>query len=230
MKTLRILLGLLVLGAACARTSEPARLLVRGATLQVMVASLDGLESNLAQRIAALDGFITRSERTDSGLTMVFRVPASKLETALAAIESLASSVDAREVHGEDVTEEYVDLEAQLANLTASRARLLALLDKAQEVDDALEVNKGLTEVQGQLERVAGKKKFLEQSSALSTVTATFSAQQHGDWRPLLVAQGAARALLACLRFLGSAAIVGAVFSPLWAPVVWWFRRRRARA
>ena len=230
MKTLSVCVvsALLVVSAGCAQRSAPARVLVRGATLQLVVANLEGLEASLAERIARLDGFTTRSQQTDSGLSVSFRVPAPKLELALASVEALASSVEAREVHGEDVTEEYVDLEAQLANLTASRTRLLALLDQAVKVEDALEVNQGLTEVQGQLERVAGKKKFLEQSSALSTVTATFSPA--ADWKPMVVARGAARALISCLQLLGSAAIFGVIFSPLWAPAAWLIRRRRVRA
>lgn len=231
MKTpLRLAWALLLVSAACAQHSLPARVLVRGATLQLVVANLEGLEASLAERIARLDGFTTRSERTESGLTVSFRVPAAKLELALASVESLASSVESREVHGEDVTEEYVDLEAQLANLTASRTRLLVLLDQAQKVEDALEVNKGLTDVQGQLERIAGKKKLLEQSSALSLVTATFSPERRAaDWRPMVVARGAVLALIRCLELLASAAIVAVIFSPLWAPAVWLFRRRRGR-
>lgn len=223
---------------ACARQtpSDAAKILVKGATIRALVGSLDGLEATIARNIKALGGFTTASDLTgtgdDAALTVVFRVPAAKLDVALTTIESLAKRVDSRQVRGEDFTEEYVDLEAQRANLTATRDRLLALLDKATKVDDALEVNKGLTEVQGQLEKLSGRTKYLQQAAALSTVTATFYPESNtsvdaGGWRPLEVARVALRSLIGVLQFLASAAIVILVFSPLWAPPVWLIRRRK---
>jgi hypothetical protein len=84
----------------------------------------------------------------------------------------------------------------------------------------------GLTEVQGQLEKVTGRMKYLQQSSSLSTVTATFSLASR-EWKPLEVARLALESLLAVLQFLGSVAIFALVFAPLWAPL-WIYRRRRA--
>ncbi|MDP3156822.1 MAG: DUF4349 domain-containing protein [Archangium sp.] len=233
---------LLGFGAACGRQSpdaSTARLLVRGATVRALVETLDGLEATIARKVTALGGFTTASELTGTGnnaaLTVVFRVPAERLDVAMTTLESLAKRVDSRQVKGEDFTEEYVDLEAQRTNLTATRDRLHVLLDKATRVEDALEVNKGLTEVQGQLEKIAGRTQYLQQASALSTVTATFYPESNttvrsDEWRPLEVARVALSRLLAVLQFLGSAVIVMGVFVPLWGPPVWFLRRRRARA
>ena len=200
---LLLVAALLGFGVACgSRTPDAstARILVRGATVRALVETLDGLEATLTQKVAALDGFTTGSELTGTGnnaaLTVVYRVPAAKLDVAMTTLESLATRVDSRQVKGEDFTEEYVDLEAQRTNLTATRDRLLVLLEKATKVEDALEVNKGLTEVQGQLEKLAGRTKYLQQASALSTVTATFY--------PLEVARVALSSLLAVLQFLGA--------------------------
>jgi hypothetical protein len=106
------------------------------------------------------------------------------------------------------------------------------MLEKATRVSEALEVNKGLNEVQGQLEKVAGRLKYLQQNSSLSTVTATFYPESHtsveSGWRPLEVARIALNSLLGVLQFLGSVVIVVIVFAPLWAPPVWIYRRRRA--
>lgn len=215
--------------SACGRSSPEAgpRVLIRGATLRGLVDHFDGLEATLAQKVTALGGFTTSSELSDASLTVVFRVPAAKLEVALSEIAALTRRIDTRQVRADDFTEEYVDLEAQQRNLTATRDRLLLLLGQATKVDDALEVNKGLTEVQGQLEKLTGRMKFLEQGAALSTVTATFYPQSQ-DWRPLEVARVALRSLFSVVQFLANTLIVLAVFAPLWAPPVWLFRRRKA--
>jgi hypothetical protein len=224
----------LILMSACDRSSPDAvpRVLIRGATLRALVDDFDGLETTLAQKITALGGFTTSSELSDASLTVVFRVPAAKLELALSEIAALTRRVDTRQVRADDFTEEYVDLEAQRRNLIAARDRLLLLLGQATKVDDALEVNRGLTEVQGQLEKLTGRIKFLEQGAALATVTATFYPQSTTslggtDWRPLEVARVALRSLFSVVQFLANTVIVLAVFAPLWGPPVWFFRRRR---
>ncbi|MDP1826520.1 MAG: DUF4349 domain-containing protein [Archangium sp.] len=226
----------LIFMSACGRAAPEAipRVLIRGATLRALVDTFDGLEATLGQKVSALGGFTTSSELSDASLTVVFRVPAAKLELALSEVAALTRRVDTRQVRADDFTEEYVDLEAQRKNLTATRDRLLLLLEKATKVDDALEVNRGLTEVQGQLERLTGRIKFLEQGAALSTVTATFYPQtttslDGTDWRPLEVARVALRSLLSVVQFLASALIVLVVFAPLWGPPVWFIRRRGRR-
>lgn len=223
MNTRVALLGLVVFGS-CSRSSLEPPVLIRGATLRALVASLDGLETRLARDVEALGGFTTSSDRNDASLTVAFRVPVAKLDEAMRAIEALAQRVDDRQVRGDDFTEEYVDLEAQRANLTATRDRLLVLLEKSTRVEDALEVSRGLTEVQGQLEKVSGRRTYLQQAAALSTVTVTF--HQERDWRPLEVGRSAVRGLRSVLQFLASALIVALVFSPLWAPLAWFLRRR----
>lgn len=237
---MKIKLALLAafLVVACGRSPDPgsARLIVKGATVRLLVESLDGLESTITRKVEALEGFTTASDLTgtgnDAALTIVFRVPAAKLDVALKEIESLAKKVESRAVRGEDLTEEFVDLEAQRVNLTATRDRLLALMEKSTRVEDALEVNKGLGEVQGQLEKIAGRMKYLQQSSSLSTVTATFYPESRTDlqsgWRPLEVARVALNGLLGVFMALGNLAIFVVVFAPVWGPPIWIYRRRRA--
>ena len=237
MKTKLALLAAFLV-AACGKPADPsaARLIVKGATVRLLVESLDGLETTITHKIEALDGFTTASDLTGTGneaaLTVIFRVPAAKLDVAMKEIESVAKKVESRAVRGEDFTEEFVDLEAQRVNLTATRDRLLAMLEKATRVSEAMEVNKGLNDVQGQLEKVAGRMKYLQQNSSLSTVTATFYPESHtsieSGWRPMEVARVALIGLLSVLQAFGNLAIFVFVFAPLWGPPVWILRRRRA--
>jgi len=229
--------GALLFGAlmaffgACSKAERagPARLLVRSAELHCSAESLDGLAPKVDQAIRVLGGFVVRTQQSGAALSIEFRVPADQLEAGLDAVSALGQHVDARDVRAEDFTEEYVDREAQLRNLTASRERLLALLERAEKVDDALAVNRGLAEVQGEIEKLEGRTKYLEKAAAMSTVTATFEAGS-GSWKPLEVARGAAQALVQLGQLLADAVIVVAVFSPVWASVWWlvrWNRRRR---
>jgi hypothetical protein len=219
------------------------RLIVKTAEFRILVETVEGVEPKLQRKVEELGGFIVRAEKTGSGdeasLSFTFRVPAEKFDEAVAAVEALAKRVDYRKIGGEDVTEEYVDLDAQLRNLEATRNRLLGFLEKAVKVEDALEVNRALTDIQGQIERIQGRMKYLKQSAALSTVTVTFYPEsktpvvEEGAWRPAEVARRALRALLGFFKFLANLAIVLAIFAPVWLPLYlllrWWRKRRRAR-
>lgn len=216
---------------SCAQQSAPVeRILVRTAQVRALVQSVDGLEDRLRTKVEALGGFMTGSQH-DSELTVSFRVPTAKLESALGEIESMAKRVESRQVKGEDFTEEYVDSQAQLANLEATRERLRGLLERASSVEEALKVNTALTEVQGQIEKLSGRTAYLKQAAALSSVTVSFVPERVASaWRPLEVASESAHALGAIAQLLVNTVIVFAVFSPLWAPIVWLIRRRRPSA
>ncbi|HPD42084.1 MAG TPA: DUF4349 domain-containing protein, partial [Anaerolineae bacterium] len=72
---------------------------------------------------------------------------------------------------GQDVTDEYVDLQSRLGNLEATRDRIRTFLDQAQTVDEALRVNEQLAAVEAQIEQVKGRMVYLRERSAYSTIT-----------------------------------------------------------
>ena len=85
----------------------------------------------------------------------------------------MAVEVNSEVIDSRDVTDEYSDLVARLRNQTATEAALLRLLDRAESVEDALEVRKSLTQVQEEVKRLQGRIKLLEQTSAFSLVRVT---------------------------------------------------------
>jgi hypothetical protein len=201
-------------------------MIVKTASLTVQVDDVEAAETALRHLAESSGGFVVESEQVREGggdgpqVHITFRVPAAKFDETLVAVEKLARRVLYRSVRGQDVTEEYVDLDARRRNLEASRARLLALLDKATQVADAVEANKALTEVQGELERIEGKMKYLQKSAALSTVSVALAADPtllpEAGWHPLRVARGALHALIVFAKSLVNTAIVLAVWSPVW--------------
>ena len=66
---------------------------------------------------------------------------------------------------GQDVTEQYTDLDSQLRNLEASEAQLLELMKQAGTVEEILKVQQELTNTRGQIEQIKGQMQYLEQSS-----------------------------------------------------------------
>jgi hypothetical protein len=132
------------------------------------------------RRIAQeMGGYVQRIQ----GDAVTIRVPAERFQEAVERIEALGQ-VSHREVEATDVTDEYVDLQARLKNAQAVRERLLALLQKAEDVTSALEVEKELNRVGAEIEQLQAKLEVLKNRVTYSTITATFErmAQQTRFW------------------------------------------------
>jgi hypothetical protein len=85
----------------------------------------------------------------------------------------VGSHVRHEKTTGQDVTEEYIDLEARLRTQRALEAQYLEIMKQANKVSDALEVNRQLAEVRGVIEQTEGRRRFLENQAALSTIKVT---------------------------------------------------------
>lgn len=224
---------------------QPAaqRLVIKNASVAVEVDDVAAAESALRARAEQLGGYVVSVQTSGSdeylASTISFRVPAQRFEEALAGVEGLARKLLSRSVSGDDVTEEFVDLDSRLRNLEATRERLLALLNQATRVEDALQVNQALTDVQGQIEQIQGRMKYLRDSAAFSTITAELrpvppppAIIEPDGWQPLDVAREALAGLILFGQAVVSVGIVLLVWSPLWLAVglfVRWALRRGGR-
>ena len=129
---------------------------------------------------------------------ITIRVPAMHFEDAKAAIRQLASRVESEKTDAQDVTRQYVDLEARLRNLRAEEAQYLTIMKSAHKVDDLLSVSQKLSEVRGDIEQQQAE--FQALSKQVETVAITVSLRAVADakvfglnWRPLYQLKIAAR-------------------------------------
>ncbi len=160
-----------------------ARKIIRNATLTLEVEQ----PARAAQRVASIaearGGFVVTSDSVKhvgtngaapyEVVTVELRVPAAQFDAALADIRAAGGSVTAQKITGKDVTEEYIDLEARLRTQRALEAQLLEIMKRAQAVSDAISVQRELTNVRTEIERVEGRRRFLENQSSLSTISVT---------------------------------------------------------
>jgi hypothetical protein len=155
-----------------------AAMLIYTATLAMAVYQVEpGLDA--VEKVARdMGGYL--SARQDTSITI--RIPRDRFEETLARIQKLGD-VTHRDIKAQDVTDEYVDLQARLKNAYAIRDKLTDLLARAA-VKDALDIEKELGRVTEDIERMEGKLKLLRDQIAFSTVTVTFApiaAQQVHD-------------------------------------------------
>jgi hypothetical protein len=103
--------------------------------------------------------------------SMVIRVPAERFEVALGDIRGLGSRVLGETVSGQDVSQEFIDLEARLRNWRAQEAVLLRLMDRARTVTDTIRVQRELQQVQLEIETIRGRLRYLEDQTTMSTIS-----------------------------------------------------------
>jgi Domain of unknown function (DUF4349) len=147
-----------------------------GLTLSVPT---DGLEDAVARArtvAVGLGGFVVSSSVRDvrrkapTKGSLVVRIPMRNYARAIASFVEIGR-VQAREESGEDVSQEFVDLEARTRHLGAVERQLLELLQRARTVSAALAVQSQLNATQLELEQVRGRLRFLDDQTAFATIS-----------------------------------------------------------
>lgn len=169
--------------ASQAQPVPAERKIIRDATLTLEVDEPVKAAERVTSIADSRGGFVVTSEsrhvsggrkgKTYEVFTVQMRVPAAQFDAALKDIRATAGEVTSEKVSGKDVTEEYIDLEARLRTQRALEAQLLDIMKTAREVSDAISVQRELTNVRTEIERVEGRRRFLENQSSLSTINVT---------------------------------------------------------
>ncbi len=170
------------------------RKIIRNAELTLEASSPDEASANITKVVENKGGFVVESQKQTSdakatksdSMTMTVRVPSAKFEESLDEIRKLSGRVITEIIKGQDVTEEFIDIEARLKTKKALEAQFLEIMKQGKTVEDALSVQRELADVRGEIEQIEGKKRFLENQSSLSTIKlrlqtpTTFSANSTG--------------------------------------------------
>jgi len=216
-------------------------MLIFTASMGLRVKDYEKAEAEVRRLTEKYGGFISGSEITKGEYwthgTMTVRVPADRLQKLIDEVGALGKLIS-KELQTQEVTEEFVDLQARLRNDQREEEQLLRLLAKAGKVTDLLQVEKVLAEVRGRIERTTGRLRYLENRVALATLTIVIEEESGATapiatWSPWEVGKRAVAGLLATLRVVASALIWVVAFAPIWllVVIVWWaMRRRSARA
>lgn len=153
---------------------DPARKIIYTADLSLESTEFDSASSALLDALAQAGGYVQSSESggsTEYGrwVRWSLRVPADQYRSFLTAAENSASRTSLNE-STEDVTADYVDVEARLNSLEAQRQRLEELRAQAANLEDLLAIENQLTQVQYQIESYTGQKRVLDDQITYSTV------------------------------------------------------------
>jgi len=155
--------------------AEVDQKIIKNGSLQMAVKSVSESIDKISALAGQKHGFVQNSSVTERGDGTHYgqisvRVPAGDFETAMNEIKALAAVVKNESASGQDVTEQYTDLEAQLRNAQAQEQTYLKVLEKAYSVEDILKVQQHLGQIRGTIESLQGRLKYLENMTSLSTI------------------------------------------------------------
>jgi len=154
------------------------RKIIRNADLTLEASAPEAAQNKITAIAESKSGFVIESSQSGSDaqattrdtVTMTIRVPSAKFNETLNEIRKISSRVIVENVKGQDVTEEFIDIEAQIKTKKALEEQFLEIMKQSKSVEDALNVQRELADVRGEIEKVEGRKRFLENQASLSTI------------------------------------------------------------
>jgi len=196
-------------GSTAAETDQK---IIKTGYLEITVDAVDETVSKIIALATGKGGYTqdsSVSERQDGTKfgDITVRVPASEFENTMTEVKKFAVTVDTESANGQDVTEEYTDLESQLRNAQAQETEYLNILKKAVTVEDILNVQSYLGQVRGEIESLQGRIQYLKNQTGYSTISISLSEESSlkipsKEFRPWTSIKEAAQALVVLLQGL----------------------------
>lgn len=166
---------------------------IKDGNLNLKVSSVDDTNRKISDIAKANGGevfssnFYQSAKNVKSG-TITVKVPVANFETTLDQLKKTATLVVRESTSGQDVTEQYADLQAQFKNKQAEEQQYLEILKQAQKISDILEVTQRLSQVRGEIERLQGRIKFMDSQTDMSSIAVSLSEDENitlaDSWRP----------------------------------------------
>jgi hypothetical protein len=212
--------------------SQPMeRLIIRSGSISMVVEDTRAAQQSVAEMVAEMadeGAYVVSSEAygaIEGGspyVAMTIRVPATRFDQAMDRLADLSVEVTACNESGQDVTEEYVDIETRLESLEAARERLLKIMQEARTTKDLLDAEQQLTEREAEIESLKGRMQYLAQSARLASIRIelqpyVLSQPISSDWRPAENVRQAYKTLIDSLRSAGDFLIFFVIAILPWA-------------
>ena len=184
------------------QTSKQDRLVIRTGDLNLVVDDIWQKGKKIIEFAESQGGYVVSSSIQETGEiptgNVVVRVPENKFDETMNFAKQLAEKVEYEGRKGEDITEEYVDLEAKLKALEAKKAQFLEVLKKAEKIEDILKVYDKIEEVQAEINQIKGRMRYLQENTKMAKISINLALSEDllpipptEKWRPSYVAKQA---------------------------------------
>lgn len=156
--------------------SEFAQMIIYNGQIRMEVDDIKAASDTVMQTVNDAEGYLINSSQSENDYRynahFVFRVPVNGFQSLFDQITNLPlGKVTRKDSNSDDVTEEYLDLDARLKAKKVYEERLLDFLSKADNTEDSLKIFRDLERVQGEIEQIQGRQKYLKYHANFSTLT-----------------------------------------------------------
>lgn len=229
-------------------TNQEDKMIIYNGDLTVKTKDYEEFYQELEQLIQDKNGYMVhtsthQNEQEQMQATITLRVPKEQFYPFVHSVPSISDEISHSNINGEDVTEQYVDLESRLKAKEKIEERLLSFMDKAEKTEDLIAISKDLERVQEEIETIQGRMKYLQNQSDFSTLTlniqetkVTVSGSNRDDLQTWVktkqALQNSWNGILAFFSFI-FVAVIG--YSPVLAPIllltvlaVFYLRKRKS--
>ena len=186
-------------GVPAANDPTQTRLVLKDASLNLIVEDAAKSAVDIGKMATDMKGWVVNSDsrkvvtgaNTYTQASIVVRVPAERLDEAVEHVKAGAISVESEKQTGQDVTQQYTDLQSKITNLEAAEVQLRKIMDNANQTTDVLAVYDQLVRMRNDIQVAKGQAKFYEQSAAFSLINIVLSPKQDSvlaqvrGWSPL---------------------------------------------
>lgn len=178
--------------------TQQERLVIKNANLSITVDDPEKTIKAITRLASSLGGHVVSSNTyqtyANNGVRVpegeiTIRVPSESMDEALEQIKADVIEVNSENVSGEDVTDQYVDLQSRLRAKKATEEKLLEIMDQAYSTEDVLTVYAQLQVIQSDIEVLIGQINYYERSAALSSIRVSVIADEKsqpieiGGWK-----------------------------------------------
>ena len=162
-------------------------MIIKRGTQHLLTDQVTEVAHQVRELMGKFGGYVEGSSfEEEEGMERVeynLRVPAESFDELMDDISELAR-LKREDVSTEDVTEEYIDLEARLEVLEAQESRLVDMLDEAEEVSEMLEIENELSRLREKIESIQGRMDYLERATSYSYLRVIIEQEKVGTPQP----------------------------------------------
>ncbi|NQU79723.1 DUF4349 domain-containing protein [Candidatus Woesearchaeota archaeon] len=212
---------------------EPYVQIIRTASMNIEVDDFFLAAQKVEAYARKYGGYVSNSDtRADHNNikrgTLSIRVPEIHFDAALAELSWLGE-IKSRNLNGMDVTEEHIDIQARITNSQTHEEMLIQMYDNATDIDDMLQMEKEVSRVREQIERMQGQLIYLNNRVDMSTITVSLYepipvVKEWGVWKSV---KNALNHSLATLRWMIE--VIGWLLPLILAGLIVWIIIRSGR-
>lgn len=163
-------------GETVAYTTD--RKIIKEGEVAFTTKDVNATESFIKQHIISFGGYISSENIRDDGSrkdhVLEVKVPSANFDAMLEAIVAGIGQPDRKDIHTQDVTEDYIDTDARIKAMQNVEARYFELLKQAKTIEEMLKVENELRSVRQQIETAQGHLNYLGNKTAFSSLKIIF--------------------------------------------------------